>query len=277
LIAILALPPVLLAQNTGELEIKIENGDTTINGKNIKELSAKDRKNALRDIKHLNGETTTTWDNGKNGNVYFFKRRDTTGGRTSRMEFRSRELQNGGRQPMITENMVMKDSLGNVIVRTGRLRRMDSNSDFRNRMDGGMSLSGGFMGPGMRRERRNTQNFNYVNTDNEGISTHVSFHVSEVSNDDLKKMPYIEGGKFEITDLNIVPEFTSGKTLLLFNLPAKTVAEVKLHDSEGKLLWSEKSTGGSFSKTFTLGLNGIYYLQVKQGNSVAVKRIMKEE
>ena len=144
-------------------------------------------------------------------------------------------------------------------------------------MDDEMSLSGGFMGPGMRRERRNTQNFNYVNTDNEGFSTHVSFHVSEVSNDDLKKMPHIEGGKFEITDLNIVPEFTSGKTLLLFNLPAKTVAEVKLHDSEGKLIWSEKSTGGSFSKTFTLGLNGIYYLQVKQGNSVAVKRIMKEE
>ena len=96
------------------MEIKITNGDTTINGKNIKELSAKDRKNALRDIKHLNGEATITRDN-KDGNVYFFKRGDTTGGRASRMEFRSRQLQNGGRQPMITENMVVKDSLGNVV------------------------------------------------------------------------------------------------------------------------------------------------------------------
>jgi hypothetical protein len=90
-------------------------------------------------------------------------------------------------------------------------------------------------------------------------------------------MPHVEGGKLDISDLNIVPEFSSGKTVLMFNLPAKSVADVKLTDSEGKVLWSGKSAGSSFSKTFTLGLNGVYYLQVKQGNNVAVKRIMKEE
>jgi hypothetical protein len=101
--------------------------------------------------------------------------------------------------------------------------------------------------------------------------------VSEISNEDLKKMPHVEGGKFEITDLNIVPEFSTGKTLLMFDLPAKTVATVKLTDSEGKLLFDEKATGGSFSKTFALGLNGIYFLQVKQGNNIAIKKIVKEE
>jgi len=129
----------------------------------------------------------------------------------------------------------------------------------------------------MRAMRKNTQNFDYVSTDNEGISTRVRFHVSEISNEDLKRMPHVEGGKFDISDLNIIPEFSTGKTLLMFALPAKTVANVKLTDSQGKLIFEDKTTGGSFSKTFPLGLNGIYYLQVKQGNNIAIKKITKEE
>jgi hypothetical protein len=124
---------------------------------------------------------------------------------------------------------------------------------------------------------RNSQNFDYVSTDEDGISTHVTFHVSEVSNDDLKRMPHVEGGRFEISDLNLVPEFSTGKTLLMFDLPAKTAAEVKLTDSEGKILWNEKTAGGHFSKTFVFGLNGVYYLQVKQGHNISVKKIMKEQ
>ena len=89
--------------------------------------------------------------------------------------------------------------------------------------------------------------------------------------------PDVEGSKFEISDLNLVPEFSTGKTLLMFNLPAKTPAEVKLLNSEGKLIWNDKTAGGNFSKKFVLGLNGIYYLQIKQGNSIALMRIMKEE
>jgi hypothetical protein len=34
---------------------------------------------------------------------------------------------------------------------------------------------------------------------------------------------------------------------------------------------------GSFNKSFGLGLNGVYFLQVKQGGKVALKRIVKEE
>jgi len=90
-------------------------------------------------------------------------------------------------------------------------------------------------------------------------------------------MPHIEGPRLDITDLNIVPQFSTGKTLLLFTLPSKGAAEVKLINSEGKELWSEKTTGINFTKSFVIGLNGIYYLQVKQGNGIAVKRIMKEE
>jgi len=275
LIVILGLPPVLLAQSQKDVEIKIENGDTTVNGKNIKELSATERKNALRDIRHINDDGSQ--------HAYSFKRKDTVGGKDEHFRLRIKK-ETGDRQPMITENIIVKDSLGNIIaVKPNRhriaeqkfalkYRSNDDADDFSGRSPGGTGRS-----PMGRFERKNSQSFEYVNTDNEGISTHVRFHVSEVSNEDLKKMPHVEGGKFEINDLNLVPEFSTGKTLLMFNLPAKTLAEVKLIDSEGKVVWNERSTSGNFSKTFVLGLNGIYYLQIKQGNNIAIKRIMKEE
>lgn len=231
LIVVLGLPPMLLAQTKKDMEIKIENGDTTINGKNIKELSATDKQEALMNIGHLDQlpDNRKKGDDARTQRIYSFKQMDSVDSKSNHFDFHNRK----DFDPMFN--------------RPGRL------------------------------ERRNTQDFNYVNIDNEGISTHVRFHVSEISNDDLKKLPYVEGGKFDLTDLNLLPEFTTGKTLLMFTLPAKTVAEVKLTDSEGKVLWTEKTTTASFSKTFELGLNGIYYLQVKQGRNVAVKKIMKEE
>ena len=263
LIAILGLPPMLMAQDGKDVEIKIENGDTTVNGKNIKELSAPDRKNALRDIKHIKSDYVP--------GTFTLNQGDSTG-KASRFMFKQRMRENGGHQQVLTENFV-KDSLGNVVEQKPNRRRPMRMNDG---APGKMELEGRFNGP-MRFERKNSQNFDYVNTDNEGISTHLRFHISDITNEDLKKMPHVEGGKFEITDLNLVPEFSTGKTVLTFNLPAKTVAQVKLVDSEGKTLWDDKAAGGSFSKTFVMGLNGTYYLQIKQGRNISVKKIMKEE
>ncbi|MDP9046815.1 MAG: T9SS type A sorting domain-containing protein [Bacteroidota bacterium] len=280
LIAILALPPVLLAQNQKDLEIKIENGDTIINGKNIKELSLRERREALSDIKHLTGEGSD-----KNTRVYMFQR-DSAGDAPGRIGLRRNGFKNGNRFPLITGHVTIRDSLGNSISESrDNLKNMNRAFSFRYRMNNdnpdrmellGQNFERPLRGP-LGFERRNSQNFNYVNTNNDGISTRVSFHVSDASNDDLKRIPLIEGSKFEVENLNLIPEFSSGKTLLMFALPAKTIAEVKLSDSEGRLIWSEKSNGGSFSKKFSLGLNGIYFLQVKQGKNVLVKRILKEE
>jgi hypothetical protein len=288
LIVILGLPPMLMAQNQKDLEIKIENGDTTINGKNIRELSPADRQNALRDINHLRGDITINTEDGKGGkqHIYFFKR-DSVDGKVSRMEFRKRMQENGDRQPFVSEDIVIKDSLGNIIEeKPGKFKGMGPKMNRRYRsmdeMPGNMEFNErnfdeSFNRPMMRFERRNSQSFDYVNTDKDGISTHMSIHVSDASREMLKEIARVEEANLEIKDLTIVPEFTSGKTVLMFNLPAKTIADVKLKDSEGKIIWSDKSTGGSFSKAFVLGLNGIYYLQVKQGKDVVLKRIMKEE
>jgi len=261
LMVILGLPPMLMAQNQKDMDIQIVNGDTTVNGKNIKQLSADERREALKDINRMN--TTQLNDN----SVFNFKRKDSVGGRMNHFEIRKRRME--------------KDSVGGMFSgHPGSPRKMEYNFALRNRSGDEDNMGfrrGSANGPMMRLERKNTQNFNYSTTDKDGISTHVTFHVSEVSNDDLKKMPYVEGGKFELFDLNIVPQFSTGKTLLMFNLPSKKAAEVKLTDDEGKILWTEKTMTGTFSKTFVLGLNGVYFLQVKQGNDISVKKIMKEE
>jgi hypothetical protein len=268
-IMILGLPPVLLAQikTQKDLDIRIENGDTTINGKNLKELSAADRQDALKDIQNLRSSTANNDD--EHTLVFRKKRRDVGG------------------QPEITQNAIIRDSLGNVVEsrsgKTGGMnKRMSFNYRFNNDEAPGRMNGDRFAGRGQGRamrgyQRRNTQNFDYENINNDGVITHVSLHLSEASDDDLKRMPYVEGPKFEIKDLNLVPQFSTGKILLMFNLLSKAPAEVKLSDSEGKLLWSEKAVNGSFNKSFALGLNGIYYLQIQQGKSISLKKIMKEE
>lgn len=189
---------------------------------------------------------------------------------------------------MITADIVInKDSLGNTVetrsehrgvLRNKMTFKYDTQGQLPDRPEWRNGEANGPMRrPMMRPEHRNSQNFTYVNTDNNEISTRINFYISDVTNEDLKKMPHIEGARLDITDLNIVPQFSTGKTLLLFTLPSKGTAEIKLINSEGKELWAEKTTGSTFTKSFVIGLNGIYYLQVKQGGGIAVKRIMKEE
>src|ERR1700744_3123180 len=106
LIVILGLPPMLMAQNKiqKDLDINIQNGDTTINGKNIKSLSAADRQQALTDINNLQG--------GKHINRIYFKRLDTTVSKTHRFEFRMKK--SDGDQ-VLAENTV-RDSTGNMVI-----------------------------------------------------------------------------------------------------------------------------------------------------------------
>ena len=263
LVAILGLPPMLMAQDQKDIEIKIQNGDTTVNGKSIKDLTPAERKTAMKDIRHISADIAS---NGP--------------GETRALTFR-RDTATGGRHRMMANPMTVKrDSAGNIVeMRSGRrLGRITEDGEGPGEMGFKPGRAGDpFRPPMMGYGRRNSQSFNYVNTDNNGISTRISFNVADVTNEDLKRMPHIEGARLEINDLNLVPEFSTGKTIVLFTLQTKGAAEVKMVNSQGNIMWTEKTNGGMFTKSFVMGLNGIYYLQVKQGSGVAVKRIMKEE
>lgn len=279
LIAIIGLPPLVFAQGTKDMEIRIANGDTIINGKNIKELSTADRKQAIKDIENLGNAFTPKNSGQRHMDIRKRDHADTSSENII--------IKNGDKDPAIADGFFKRDTTGHMFkFRMKRLNGKDStftfnykmNNDLRERFDD--SGPGEFFHPrGAGREfmhRRNVQIFDYSNTGSDGITTHASFRVNEPSPGKIKEITGTEKAALEITDLNIVPEFSSGKTILMFSLPAHTVAEVKLTDNDGKLIWSAKAMNGNFNKSFALGLNGVYFLQVKQAGKLALKRIIKE-
>jgi hypothetical protein len=261
LLAILGLPTLMFAQTTRDVQINIQNGDTTVNGKNIKELPYKQRQEALKDITNISNSSQTT--STQRQVVIDNNTADTAGNGPLAANGKAMKFH---RRKTISKDSTMSFSYRFDNGNNNGPRRMEGDFHF-NRPDDGPF---GF-------DRRNTQNFVYTNTDKEGVSTRVSFHVSEPSGENLRRIGHFEGALLDITDLNLVPQFSSGKTMLTFGLPAKTAAEVQLKDSEGNIVWTEKTSGAAFSKSFVIGLNGIYYLQVKQGGKVAVKKIFKEQ
>lgn len=127
-------------------------------------------------------------------------------------------------------------------------------------------------------ERANTQNFSFRNTDKDGISTRINISVSNASKEQFKKITgKDEAGSLTIQDLIMSPNFSSGKVAIMFTLPAKGTATVKLLDNELKPVFSESLTQSSFSKQVMMARNGVYYLVVSQGNKHAVKRIVKQQ
>jgi hypothetical protein len=250
ILAILGLPPLVFAQTTKDLQITINNGDTTINGKNIKDLSASDKKDALKNIKEI---TVISTDNRSDQPMVT-------------ADNHARHLK---RLKIIRDDATNKDSVLIFDNNTGnkpRHKMFKRDYLITNDYD-------------VRTNRRNTQNFTFNNFDSEGVLTHVSYHVSDhpaMLDYDAGKQGDSQMDMLDLMDLSIVPEFASGKTLIIFSLPTKATADIQFKDSKGTLLWSAKTNGGEFSKSFPLGLNGSYYLQVKQGGKVAVKKIEKE-
>jgi hypothetical protein len=277
IIAAMALPQLLFAQKerktNKEVRITIRDNDTTYNGKNLKDLAPGEKQEALAEINKMGKDVPD---------------------RRIAMNFKIRRGK--GTDSLITSDSARTFSRMAPRVRTLRRRSPEEQSlsrSFEFRMDTPDDDSNGFIfkrrgdtemfsdeAPGRRLmafNRRNTQNFNYSHTDKDGISTDVSYHVSDAMGPILKTIAGVTTTDLEITDLTLAPQFSAGKTILNFNLPAKGLADVQLTDTEGKPLWKDKTATGSFNKTFTWGLNGVYYLVVKQSGKTAVKRILKED
>lgn len=249
LLVILVLPAIVFAQNQKDMEITIQNGDTTINGQKLKDLSPDDRQAALNDINRLNGG----FEDGTHRNMLFLRRGP------------------GRHREMITDNepMGLRDSAGHQLHIRKRFDEMIHPEEHI------VERHVKIMPPMHRFERRNTQDFNYTNTGPDGMTTHVYFNVSDGADDDA---PDSKPAKptLEVTDFTLVPQFSTGKTLLMFSLPAKGAAEVSMTDSEGKQLWSEKATSENFRTAFVFPFNGIYFLHIKQGGKTLTKRIVKD-
>jgi hypothetical protein len=281
LIAILGLPPFVLGQNIKSIEIKINNGDTTFNGKDIKKLSGQERKEALAEIANLpqpplyNNHSIIT-------NRRIVIERDVTGnGKDNHVTIENNVDNNSA----VIAGLEGRDSTNkDVRIRLKRLKGADSVQAFTYHFDNDLppialkkfNFDTPVHGRRLTSNSRNSQVFSYANTDADGISTNISFTVTDPSKENLKRIAGIDKTNLTINDLNLSPEFSTGKTILSFTLPSKAPADVKFTDTEGKVLWADKATAGNFSKKISLPVNGVYYLQIKQGAGIALKRIVKE-
>ena len=129
-----------------------------------------------------------------------------------------------------------------------------------------------------RQPAKNAQAFNYTSTDNDGLSTRVSFHLHEVDELQFKKIAGDATVKKmeELKDLILHPNFSTGKTTVSFQLPVKGSAMVKVLDSSLKVLYADKTSNGVFNKQVLMPKNGIYYLTIYQNKSWFVRQIVKE-
>lgn len=259
--AIFILPSTVLAQDTRNLEISIMNGDTVINGINIKDMNSREREAALRDINKI---------------------------KMPRNRLRLRKMEDPGLAPIdsVERSYVMGDRNAKQTTVDFFIERPDVITDTAIAMATGREHNRMRMrerrGMPMRRFLpRNMQKFTFENTDNNGVTTTVHYTVSEGRQAwrheiDGEAKNADEKNELTLSNIRMLADFSSGKTTLMFDLPAKTLATAELTDSEGKVIFNDKVSGGLFNRSFALPLNGFYQLKVKQGGKTAVREIYKE-
>lgn len=127
--------------------------------------------------------------------------------------------------------------------------------------------------------RNNSQSFNYSNTDKNGISTRMNIRVSDVSKEDLKTITGSDKpAVLEVKDLMLFPNFSAGKMTLSFIIASKATTQVRVLDSDKKVVFSDNAGNfsGNYVKQLSLPKNGIYYVAVSQNGEWFVKRVVKE-
>ncbi|HEK19776.1 T9SS type A sorting domain-containing protein [Mucilaginibacter sp.] len=259
LILIMALPPFVLAQSRKSIDIRIMNGDTVVNGKAITALTTAERAEALAAIKDAPIPPATP------------------GANTGTML-----KQNNNQKTIVIErNIVRSNADAPEAEKRVSVKRLRTDSAFTYHLDTDLPQMDMVPLPGNRpahliKLTANSQNFNFTNTDNDGIGTNIHYTVTDAPAEKLVAISGVSKTADLLTDLNMGYEFTTGKTLLNLNFLSAGQKEITFYGHAGSIIWTDKSAALAYSRKFALPVNGLYYLQVKQGNKVTLKKIVKE-
>ena len=284
--------------------IVISNGDTVINGKKLSEARGSDRKALLKELDEAKANRKSIqkkkgvrekkqvyiernereprvlrWRSDDEGEGMNFRFKDD-GTHVFKFDGDSLIMAFGNDSLMKRFHFKLDDLDSNMRKRVFSfdenmrgLPRMLERSHPRMFMDGTEALGR----PAIRRE--NSQTFNYVNTDKDGISSRMSIRITEANDDVLKK---INAGtnKTELTvnDLTLSPNFSNGKLNFSFSLPEKGSAVIRILDSSMKEVFSDKpaAINNIYFKQISLPQNGVYYISISQGNKAFVRKMVKQ-
>ncbi|MGB4773763.1 MAG: hypothetical protein WBP45_01205 [Daejeonella sp.] len=282
----------------------ITNGDTIINGKNIRDANKKDQTRLRKEFSEMNRELTgkglVIKDHGDkdidfnfrkhNGetNTLFWK--DDEGDKAFRFRFKH-DPKNMRNIELFTDSMIIAmdgdSTWSNFDMKPGDFRKnirskvmtMDNEPFLRFSDPESFHRMPGF--PPMEREQNNSQVFTYTNTDKDGFSNRMSIRINEVSAEQFKKITGAEANKEEsnfLEDLTLFPSFSTGKILLSFNLKDRGNMDVKVLDSDIKVVFSDRAANfsGNYSKQISIPKNGLYYLAVNQNGKWVVRKISKK-
>ncbi|MXV49559.1 hypothetical protein GS399_01130 [Pedobacter sp. HMF7647] len=290
------------AQNIKETSsVIINNGDTIVNGKNLKDVSAAEHSKLKKEIDKRDAEagsfargkrtitkreTITSADGPEipedifdvdGPNVYIGSGRnfrfENLPGDHKAFRLKSDSIFVAMKIDSVLKNMDFKVNLDTnlntrIITRSGTMNRPMVRM-YRNRDINSDMFSSG----------KNTQNYSFRNTDKDGIITHVNISVSDASKDQWKQITGLSSTEtaLEIENLNFSPDFSSDKLNISFISTSKGSTTVKVLNSDYKPLFSHTSTfSGNYFKQVALPKNGVYYLAVKQGKDWFVKRFIKD-
>lgn len=125
--------------------------------------------------------------------------------------------------------------------------------------------------------QKNSQSYSFRNTDKDGITTSLWIDVNDPSKEDLEKIKSSDE-VLGVQSLSFSHDFSSGKIILMFTLPGKSSANIKVLDSNMKSVYSDNVSRfqGTYSKAVSLPRNGKYFLVIRQNNKTFVKRLIKQ-
>lgn len=292
----------------------IKNGDTIINGKNLKNVSKAERKKLLKEMQVGGRIAMKTSDQGP-GDMQVIIKKQKDGGpeevivkniRTPRaFVWKDGEMRSFGlNAPLPPQFKIEMDTLmfkmdGDSAFKQLRIRMKDMDSTmqkhFKHFKTDGVELFAyppegpdapaaprlQLMGRGRALgNEKNAQRFDYAQVDKDGISNTLRLRVSEAHNEAITKITGAEkpNAGLDVLDLNIFPSFSVSKLNLSFSLKSKGALEVKLLDTDFKPVYTEKlaNFNESYYKSIPLPKNGVYYLAVSQNGNWFIKKVIKE-
>ena len=290
-------------QREEKLEITIINGDTTVNGKNFKIITEEEKVELRKKFEPMESRKLriTTDPAGYNKRIRIIRKGDGNMAEldSGRMRFYSF---NGDGKNMNFE--VKIDSLKKSMIFFSQDSNKEVREVFVKRLGDGANIDWEMVHPGIYNGRRmeapvianmnrggmnsitinrsnmpNSSHFDYTTTDKDGFTTEQ--HIMLMDGGKLDFINILKGkspmNSLEIKNLIFYPNFSSGKTTITFQAPAKASLKISLLDNQGEVLFSEKKTlaADAYSKDFPLNKNGIYFLEVKQGSKSFIKKIIK--
>nr|MBC7614423.1 T9SS type A sorting domain-containing protein [Pseudopedobacter sp.] len=281
-----------------KLEITINNGDTTVNGKNFKNIT-EDEKIALRKkFEPIEGRKLriTTNPAGYNKRVRMIRKGDgdiaeLDSGRMRLYSFNKdgKDMNFEVKMDSLRKNMIFFSQDSNKEVREVFVKRFGEGANIDWEMVHPRISRGQDMTPMQMNSDRamtirrpnmpNSSHFDFTTTDKDGFTTEQHIMVMDAGKLDFINL--LKGkssmNSLEIKNLIFYPNFSNGKTIITFQAPTKASIEVILLNNQGEILFSENKTltAEVYSKDLPLNKNGIYFLEVKQGGKSFIKKIIK--